>query len=392
MKNVVKTKKKAIILILITVLLVGLSVIFYLYSESKSLANIKFKDSFKVYIDEVIKAEDYLVDKTIKNVDISFENKIDTSIEGEFENTIIAKKSFIFERSVKVKYIVEYNDITPPVIEGMIDKIVYLGEEVNYFEGVTVSDDYVKEPILEVDDSLVNINEIGEYEVVYKASDGVNDTIVKIKVTVRKKPTKIVYLTFDDGPSAYTLELLKILKENNVKATFFVTGNGNNNIFKNIYDEGHQLALHTFTHQWSIYSSVDSYFADINKLEKAIEEVIGKKPPKLIRFAGGSSNTVSRNYSMGIMSTLVKEVHNRGYKYYDWNCSTGDGGSNVTVQGEIDNVKSCLSYSNLMILAHDTKKETIEAMKTIIPMLLNNGYSFEIITPNTKEITHKLNN
>jgi hypothetical protein len=110
-----------------------------------------------------------------------------------------------------------------------------------------------------------------------------------------------------------------------------------------------------------------------------------------MRFAGGSSNTISRNYNRGIMSRLSKAVRERGYKYYDWNASVGDGSFDVTVEQQIENAMS-YTADTLHLLAHDNRPQTIEAMKIIVPMMLYRGYEFKVIDFDTPEYTHGISN
>src|SRR5699024_5238173 len=103
---------------------------------------------------------------------------------------------------------------------------------------------------------------------------------------------KAVYLTFDDGPSENTGRILDILKQYNIKATFFVTGNNqeHDDMIKRAFDEGHSIGLHTYTHDYaSVYASEEAYFDDLKKISDLVESIIGQKS-YLIRFPGGSSN------------------------------------------------------------------------------------------------------
>ena len=165
-----------------------------------------------------------------------------------------------------------------------------------------------------------------------KDSSG-NKITVKRKVNVIKKigsdkqsNEKVVYLTFDDGPSENTKKIMDILAKYDAKATFFVTGRNQdyNYLIKDAYNAGHTIALHTYSHEYStVYASVDAYFDDLNKVGQMVKKEIGFVP-HYIRFPGGSSNTVSRRYCQGIMSTLTKEVVEKGYQYYDWNGDSTD--------------------------------------------------------------------
>ena len=210
----------------------------------------------------------------------------------------------------------------------------------------------------------------------------------------------VIYLTFDDGPNnTITKQILDILKEENVKATFFVTNKGSDSIIKREYNEGHTVALHTASHEYSkVYSSVDNYFKDLDLVQARVKRITGVES-KIIRFPGGSSNTVSRNYDKGIkiMTILTSEVLNRGYKYYDWNVDSGDAGNCVSASNKSNcvykNVTKNLSKkrSNI-VLMHDIKSYTKDALRDIIAYGKANGYTFKAITTDTTMITQRVNN
>lgn len=192
---------------------------------------------------------------------------------------------------------------------------------------------------------------------------------------------KIVYLTFDDGPSENTQRILDILKEYNAKATFFITGSDEEHrpLIKTAYEKGHSIGLHTYSHNYSeVYASEEAYFNDLEKVGKTAEEQIGFVP-YLIRFPGGSSNEVSAEYSPGIMSRLTEKVREKGYQYYDWNVDSGDG-SGAGAE-EIKSRSATERYSHVMILFHDssTKNETVEALPAVIDYYRERGYEFRAI-------------
>ena len=115
-------------------------------------------------------------------------------------------------------------------------------------------------------------------------------------------------MTFDDGPSENTIKVLDILKEYDVKATFFVTGHAPsyNDFIKEAFEQGHSIGLHTYSHDYkNIYSSTNAYFNDLDQINSMVESITGQKSD-IIRFPGGSSNSISAKYSPGIMSKLVK--------------------------------------------------------------------------------------
>ncbi len=208
---------------------------------------------------------------------------------------------------------------------------------------------------------------------------------------------KKAYLTFDDGPSDNTKKILDILDRHGVKATFFVIyRKGYESVYRDIVRRGHTIALHSYTHDYSkIYRSTDAYFSDLEKLSDYVEKVTGVRS-NIMRFPGGGSNTVSRDYCRGIMSTLTKEVQKRGYRYYDWNADSGDALSNrVSASKLVANVKrDCGSQKSVIILMHDSpaKTTTVDALPQIISYLSSKGYELLPITEDTPQVHHGVNN
>lgn len=207
---------------------------------------------------------------------------------------------------------------------------------------------------------------------------------------------KVAYLTFDDGPSSNTEKILDILKQYNAKATFFVIGTSKLDLIKRIHEEGHTVGLHSNSHEYNqIYSSVDAYFKDLQAISDKVESYIGVAP-KVIRFPGGSSNTVSAKYCKGIMSQLTKEVEARGYVYFDWNVSSGDADANKAPASDlVANIKrECGKKSRVCILMHDApiKTTTVDALPEIIQYLQGEGYSLEALTTDVKPFHHGVNN
>lgn len=193
---------------------------------------------------------------------------------------------------------------------------------------------------------------------------------------------KTVYLTIDDGPSENTQAVLDILDSYGCKATFFVVGH-NDDYFPMIaeaYRRGHTIGLHTYSHDYEeVYSSADAYFADLDAIGQVVAEQIGYVPC-FIRFPGGSSNEISNNYCEGIMNELIPEVQARGYQYYDWNLSVGDGADHTADEiASYGTVK--IDDENIMLLCHDsaTKQTTVEALPSIIEHYQSQGYVFKAI-------------
>lgn len=207
---------------------------------------------------------------------------------------------------------------------------------------------------------------------------------------------KTIYLTFDDGPSSNTPEILKILSDNGVRATFFVKDGGKyNGYMKDIVNQGHVIALHTYTHDYEkVYASDEAYFDDLQKISDLVNNETGVRS-NIIRFPGGSSNTVSRKYSSGIMSRLTKEVENRGYHYFDWNVVSGDAASKpITAADILSNCQKLPKSNTVIVLMHDThsKKSTVEALPQVIAYYKSIGCSFGVIDSNTYEVHQRVNN
>lgn len=205
------------------------------------------------------------------------------------------------------------------------------------------------------------------------------------------------YLTFDDGPSDNTRKILDILDRYHVKATFFVIYHGGcEDIYKDIVNRGHTIALHSYSHEYGdIYRSEDAYFKDLSKLDDYVGKVTGVHP-KYLRFPGGSSNTISRKYCSGIMTKLTKSVTDKGYYYYDWNVDSGDAdGNKIAADKLVDNVKKRIgNTSNAVLLMHDTsaKTTTVDALPRIIEFLQSKGYRLLPIDETTVAPHHTINN
>ena len=204
---------------------------------------------------------------------------------------------------------------------------------------------------------------------------------------------KTVYLTFDDGPCSLTPEILDILDEYNVKATFFVVNGKYNSVMKDIVDRGHKIGLHCYKHVYSeVYASDEAYFKDLQKISDVVEKETGVKAD-IIRFPGGGSNTVSKKYSKGIMTRLTKSVVEKGYAYFDWNCYNGDadGVKSVTQQ-----VQNCSQFpknaKNIVVLMHDNKEATVKSLPKIIEYYKSCGMTFGVLDKDMEYTNHHVNN
>lgn len=199
-----------------------------------------------------------------------------------------------------------------------------------------------------------------------------------------------VYLTFDDGPSANTDQILDILDEYGVKATFFVVGKeGYNDQYRRIVEEGHTLGMHSYSHVYrDIYESVEAYGQDLEKLHTYLYELTGVDS-RIVRLPGGSSNTVSKDKIQDIIAYLGQQ----GMTYYDWNVSSGDAASGyVSAQQIADNVLNHVSeHHTSIVLMHDAsgKNTTVEALPIILEKILESDNMVLLpITEDTVPIQH----
>ncbi len=209
---------------------------------------------------------------------------------------------------------------------------------------------------------------------------------------LEEQPRHKVYLTFDDGPSIYTEEILDILKEYDLKATFFVVGKedeASREVLQRIVEEGHTLGMHSYSHKYrELYQSVDAFSEDFHKLQDYLYEVTGVRS-MYYRFPGGSSNTVS-TISMQEFADYLNE---EGVTFYDWNISSGDAASRppskeTLVANSTDDISR---WETSIILMHDSaeKHTTVEALPEIIEKILAMEDTVILpITEETKPVQH----
>ncbi|MDD9271077.1 polysaccharide deacetylase family protein [Paenibacillus sp. GCM10023248] len=196
---------------------------------------------------------------------------------------------------------------------------------------------------------------------------------------------KVAYLTFDDGPSKSTREILRILKGYGVPATFFVVGTQSpegKSLYREIAAEGHALGNHTYSHDYHrIYQSAEAFMKDVRKLDQLLEETIGYRPD-ILRFPGGSNNHLGRKSGgKGIMSRLAGRVQEEGYQYFDWNVSSTDAAAPVQDKEMIiESVSNASRGKNqVIVLMHDNtyKRTTVEALPVVIRKLKMAGFRFD---------------
>ena len=241
----------------------------------------------------------------------------------------------------------------------------------------------------------------GVYPVNYRVSDSHGNEAQAtrmVEVQSAEQPEtiypdrKTIYLTFDDGPGPYTRQLLDILDQYQVKATFFVCDTDSAAEMKAITDRGHSIGIHSVTHNYgSIYTSPEAFFDDLYAMQEIIFGHTGVRTT-LMRFPGGSSNTVSR-FNPGIMTLLTQAVEDAGFQYFDWNVDSNDAGGalrTATVRNNV--IEGVLQQEYAVVLQHDIHPFSVAAVEEIILWGRENGYQFLPLTENSPPVRHDVNN
>ena len=336
---------------------------------------------------------------------VTVEGEVDTNTCGvyviKYSVADSSGNSTVIERNVTVA------DMVAPVITLQGDSIMYLKLGEQFADpGCSATDNMDGDVSANiVTESNLDNTKVGMYTITYKVSDTTGNVAeITRNVYVYEKQAesnainpgdKVVYLTFDDGPGAYTEKLLDILDIYGVKVTFFVTNQNPDYryLIGEAYRRGHTIALHTYSHDYSdIYRSEDAYYADLQKIQDIVVEQTGVMS-KIVRFPGGASNSISKKYCAGIMTKLTSGLAYRGYLYCDWNVSSGDAGGAKTAEEVVNNVINGISGRKVsVVLQHDIKKFSVEAVEQIIVWGLANGYTFLPMTENTPMVHHGVNN
>ena len=402
-KRKLRLTRILLLFIIITIILVHLSA--QVFSNPKIILKGDAEVSIEVnsqYSDSGVRVRYH--NKKIAN-DIQILNNVDTSKIGTYQ--VIYQLPFN-GTTIQEFRVVNVIDSTPPSITLNGDEEIKLAKNEQYSEpGFTASDNYDGNITNKVKVERENVNE-KEYLLHYSVADssGNQSQILTRKIVItdeissnpKKNKTSVIYLTFDDGPSLdITPKILDIFKEENVKATFFVLNYSENKeyLIKRIVDEGHTIGIHGYSHDYKkIYSSDEAFINNVTKLQEKIKKSTGVTT-KYMRFPGGSSNTISKKYSKGIMTRLTKKMLDDGFYYYDWNVSAEDAAGAKTKKDVYNNViKDLHKNRSNIVLMHDFAKnnKTLDALKDIIKYGNDNGYTFKNIDDSTPMITQPVNN
>jgi len=257
----------------------------------------------------------------------------------------------------------------------LVFKVISLQKQVNALAaGQTITEDVSDEATEAESDTLVN-----SYSATAESNlAGAEDTLK-------------VYLTFDDGPSDNSNEILDILDDYNVKATFFVIGKEDEEskaVYQRIVSDGHTIGMHSYSHKYSeIYASTDAFIEDLTKIQNLIYDTTGVESV-YYRFPGGSSNQVSNTD----MTEFIQYLNDQGITYVDWNVSSGDATSMAYTADElVENVMSdVVKYKTSVVLMHDSsdKDNTVEALPKLIESLQAAGAVILPISEDTTLIQH----
>lgn len=320
----------------------------------------------------------------------NYDKNIKIRIKNKKSKIIYILKDKSGNKNIIVRNIIN-KDTLSPLIETPSNLIINEGDSLNYqFNAIDNSHEKIN-----VVKENIDTSKYGSYPLTLTATDKSGNTSSKtINVIVLKRLTPgVIYLTFDDGPSNVTTNtILDILRENGIKATFFVTNHGSDDILKRELFEGHSIGLHSSSHMYSeVYKSPKAFFDDLESVRRRVINVTGLDT-YIIRFPGGSSNTVSKKYYPGIMSYLTREVEERGYRYFDWNIDSGDA-EGKSKEYIYNTVTHHLSHNRPnVVLMHDIKKNTVDILPEIIKYAKENGYSFSRIEEYNSPIKQRVYN
>ena len=302
------------------------------------------------------------------------------------------------ERYITVK------DIIKPTLSSNKSTFINIAKGSEFtLPTVTAADDLEGDITSKIQSSgSVDTANAGAYKLEYSVSDNAGNTAylsILVNVYVPDDPTlSRIYLTFDDGPSNnVTPRILDILRDNNIKATFFVNGYSDDKLplIQRIINEGHTLGVHGTSHDYAkVYSSVDACVSNFNSLRDKIFSQTGYTTT-VMRFPGGSSNNVSKNYCAGVVSNSAGQLTSQGWRYFDWNVDSGDADGKMSRNYIINKVKGGLKKGRAnVVLMHDysTKSTTADALQEIINYGNANGYIFCPINESTPDVHHAIAN
>ena len=408
-----KNKKMIIGILVAAIVLVVAFIVYITCFDSHIEFSSKFKNGITVeygkkFEEPKIKAyvRGRLINRKGKEIKCTIDSNVDATKTGSYEIKVTAQYG---KKTATQTIKVEVRDKKAPEIalNGDAEMTVEAGSEFSD-PGYTATDNCdgdITESV-KVSGDKVDKDKAGKYTVTYEVSDSSGNKATATRVVSVYDPAatadtvnpgnKIIYLTFDDGPGKYTQGLLDVLDKYNVKATFFVTNTHPDyqNMIAEEAKRGHTVAIHSASHKYNqIYTSEQAFFDDLEQMNSIIKAQTGNDA-SIIRFPGGSSNTVSKDYCPGIMTQLVNDVTARGLLYCDWNVSSGDANSKpISTEQVVQNVISGVQSHNVsVVLQHDIKEFSVNAVEQIIQWGQANGYTFLPLTTSSPMSHHRINN
>ncbi len=296
---------------------------------------------------------------------------------------IITIFSLIWASCDRVAHI---TDNQAPVITAPDTIFTSMGDSVDYARLVTAIDNGTDSITPVVNDSAANLDKPGNYPVTISATDAAGNTATATTVlhVLGMPGDKVVYLTFDDGPSVMTPKILEELRREGVKATFFVTAQWPECLHYLTQEarDGHSVAAHSKSHNFRIYSSRQAYWADLHQILDTIEHYTGQRT-RMVRFPGGSTNTAYKKYNGEhmFMRSLRHELLDSGYQYADWHLDSWDSRGNNVPSEVIAQHSTDTTDDQVVVLMHDAgaKTTTPGALPAIIKWYRDHGYHFGVI-------------
>lgn len=214
---------------------------------------------------------------------------------------------------------------------------------------------------------------------------GKNIDVSDTTLDANEQNNKVVYLTFDDGPGGkITSEVLDVLKKEDVKATFFVVGElveANPDIIKRMYEEGHSIGLHTYSHKKSIYNNEENFLAENLKTKQLVYDLTGYEAT-ILRFPFGCNNSYYK-----LTDSMLNKLHENNINIYDWNVDSTDG-MNPKLEPYKIAAKAKSDKEMAMVLMHTgyANKNSATALPLVIQYYKDHGYEFKTITHDTPEL------
>lgn len=308
-------------------------------------------------------------------------NKAYENIQSKNENTFISSKNI--KGPIKYSKNKEDNAITKTVC-NIYDSKGELSRYIDNNEKIKIIKPKGNKDII----SYANTNKFSISELLSSMTNKNKDlfTIGEVnKSDIKSRKLKKIYLTFDDGPTQITYKVLKVLKKNNIKATFFFNGAKNNKgkkVVNEIVKEGHLLALHTYSHDYKkVYKSPKAFLKDLEKNRINFLKATGYDC-RIFRFPGGTNNTVSFSYGgKKVIRKAIKLTKSHGYDYVDWNSFPDDVGAKMPKKQYNRIIKQAKWNDESVVLMHVFDRNTAlpKGLDHVIKTLKKQGYTFDTV-------------